>query len=113
MPNGKGQLDCSYCLYFDGSGYPDGFGEERTCYFHHVILPMAHDLRHNRVCCHFEPNEAFERHGGIGPFSTVAGNFAKFGHPMEPGVLYEFPYPNPSAIEESALLRVPNSRNDS
>jgi hypothetical protein len=29
MPNGKGSLDCSYCVHFDGTGYPDGHAEER------------------------------------------------------------------------------------
>ena len=112
MPNGKGQLDCSYCRYFDGTGYPDGFGEQRVCSFHQVTLPKAQDARHNRICCHFDATETFQSHIGFERFSTVVGRFARFGHELEPGVLYEFPYPNPQAIQKTAVLRVPDYDND-
>jgi hypothetical protein len=113
MPNGKGTLDCSYCIHFDRSqGYPDGFGEERMCHFHETVLPKAKDESKNRICCHFEPNRGYWRDNPSSRFSTVARRFAWFGADMEPGVLFEFCYNNPPGITKTAVLRIPDYHDD-
>lgn len=113
MPNGKGSLDCCYCVHFDGSGYPDGHGEERFCSFHQVVLPKAKINYNNRVCCHFEPNQAYHQHVGLRQFFPLARRFAWFGIDLEPGVLYEFCYNQPPGITKSAVLRIPDYQNNS
>lgn len=111
MPNGKGTLDCSYCIHFDGTGFPDGHGEERMCRFHQTVLPKAKVEYHNRICCHFGPNGTYHKHNVLGQFLPLVRRFAWFGIDLEPGVLYEFPYPNSRAITKSAVLRIPDFRN--
>ena len=41
MPNGRGKIDCIYCVHFDAQfdakGYTYGKGEERACGYHQVI----------------------------------------------------------------------------
>ena len=112
MPNGKGSLDCSYCVHFDGTGYPDGHAEERYCRFHQAMLPKPKDATNNRICCHFEPNEAYQRDNPSRKFNTVARRFAWFGTNMEPGVLFEFGYNTPPEITRTAVLRIPDYHND-
>ena len=113
MPNGKGSLDCCYCVHFDRSqGYPDGFGEERMCHFHETVLPKAKVEHNNRICCHFEPNEGYWRDNPSHRFNTVARRFAWFGTNMEPGVLFEFCYNDPPGITKTAVLRIPDYHND-
>src|SRR6266446_229331 len=111
MPNGKGSLDCSYCIHFDGTGYPDGHAEERLCRFHQTVLPKPKLAYHNRICGNFEPNESYGQHGSLGQFFTLARRFAWFGTDLEPGVLYEFSYNHPPGITVSAVLRIPDYQN--
>ena len=106
MPNGKGALDCSYCIHSGGPGYPEQFDETFVCKFHGVPVPPAKD-HNNRICCHFAPNDAYQRDQG-GSLGTVQMRFAWFGIEMRPGVLYEFHYNYPPGIKESTILRVPN-----
>jgi hypothetical protein len=109
MPNGKGVLDCSYCIHFDGQGYPDGHFEERKCRFHQTVLPKTKLPYHNRICCHFEPNETYKQHeSSLSQFMTLARKFAWFGEDLEPGVLYEFSQYHPPGIRALAVLRVPD-----
>jgi hypothetical protein len=113
MPNGKGSLDCCYCVHCDARGYPEGFGEERLCKFHETILPKPKVASNNRICGNFEPNEVYNKHNGLGPFMPLARRFAWFGKDLKPGVLYEFCYNQPPGITESAVLRVPDYQNRS
>jgi hypothetical protein len=109
MPNGKGSLDCSYCIHFEGSsGYPEGFGEERLCKFHQVVVPKGNVPHNNRICCNFEPNEGYYRDNPLRQYITLARRFAWFGIDMEPGVLYEFCYNQPPGITKIAVLRIPD-----
>jgi len=108
MPNGKGSLDCSYCVHFDALGYPDGHGEERLCRFHQTVLPKAKKDYHNRICGNFEPSELYYAHNPSRQFFTLARRFAWFGIDFEPGVLYEFSYNHPPGITKSAVLRIPD-----
>lgn len=112
MPNGKGSLDCCYCVHFDGKGYPDGHGEERFCRFHETVLPKAKISYNNRICGNFEPNTAYLEHTSFGQFFTLARRFAWFGTDLEPGVLYEFCYNQPPGITKSVVLRVPDYQNN-
>jgi len=112
MPNGKGSLDCSYCKYFDGQGYPDGCHEERLCRFHETVLPQPKLPYHNRICGHFEPNESYWEHTPLRRFFTLARRFAWFGTDLEPGVLYEFSYNHLPGITPLKVLRIPDYHND-
>jgi hypothetical protein len=111
MPNGKGSLDCSYCVHFAGQGYPDGHGEERLCRFHETLLPKAKLSDNNRICGNFEPTELYFVHNPSRQFITVARRWAWFGIDLEPGILYEFGYNTPNEISKTAVLRVPDYQN--
>ncbi len=104
MPNGKGSLDCCYCVHFDAEGYPYGHGEERLCRFHQTVLPKAKVEGNNRICGNFEPSELYFAQSPLRQFITVAW----FGTDLEPGVLNEFCYNHPPGITKSAVLRVPD-----
>gem|GEM_PF-102133 len=105
MGNGRGKLDCSYCLHFQSEGYPDGFGERRMCLFHEQFLPAARVKHHHRICAHFLSDMDFKRRCAYDGM-TEARRFAWFGIDLKPGVLYEFGYNNPEGIETSAVLRI-------
>src|SRR4051794_25013675 len=113
MPNGKGTLDCCYCVHFDGIGYPDGHAEERLCRFHQTVLPKPKVEYANRICCHFEPSQADVDHNGLNEFFPLARRFGWFGIDLEPGVLFEFCYNQPPGIRKSAVLRLPDYPNRS
>ena len=57
----------------------------------------------SRICCHFEPSEAYWRHNQL--WTPPARRFAWFGRDLEPGVLYTFGYNTPNQIEGEARLR--------
>ena len=111
MPNGKGSLDCSYCVHLDAEGYPDGHAEERLCRFHETVLPKPKGEYNNRICCNFEPNELYFAHNPSRQFFPLARRFAWFAIDLEPGVLYEFCYNMPAAISKTTVLRVPDYQN--
>ena len=104
MANGKGSLDCNYCIHLER--YPEGSSEEGLCKFHEVILPPPNTKYDNRICCHFEPNASFHRDNPFPQFMPLARQFAWFGIDMEPGVLYEFQYNQPPGITKTSVLRV-------
>ena len=60
----------------------------------------------NRVCCHFEPDEAYWRHNHL--WSPPTRRFAWFGRDLEPGVLYLFGYNTPNKIEGFLRLQTPD-----
>ena len=109
MPNGKGALACRYCIHFtDPNGSSAGFGCGGHCGFHGVDLPDTSKEHHNRICCHFEPNDAYHRDNPMPQFSPLVQRFAWFGIDMKPGVLYEFFYNDPPGIREAAVMREPD-----
>jgi len=112
MPNGKGSLDCCYCVHFDAKGYPDGHGAERFCHFHQSVVPKAKTESNNRLCGNFEPSEVYYADNPLRQFFTLACRFAWFGKDLEPGVLYEFSYNHPPSIVKSAVLRLPDFQNN-
>ena len=112
MPNGKGTLDCSYCVHRRGWDWnPHKFHAEFICGFHGVRVPPPKDETNNRICCHFEPSEEYVK-DNPSQFFTVNRRFGWFGCNLEPGVLYEFGYNEPSKIQKSAVLRVPDYEHD-
>jgi hypothetical protein len=107
MANGKGSLDCCYCIHFDATGVADGWQQARLCKFHQKVLPVP-TAHCNRICCHFEPNSAYFEDNPAWPLVPVACRFALFGMDLDPGVLYEFSYTDPSGAKPIAVLRIPN-----
>jgi hypothetical protein len=102
MGNGRGKIDCVYCVHFAGSDQH----ESASCRFHGAALP-ASEL--NRICCHFQASALLSQEGGARTlFAPVARQFGWFGADLEPGVLYEFMYNDPPSIKKLAVLREPN-----
>lgn len=104
MANGKGSLDCVYCIHF----LSPVEGQDH-CGFHGVPLPRPDCEHSNRICCNFEPNEVYFQHNDS--LFPPARRFAWFGADLKPGALYEFPYNEPSAIKKSSVMRVPDYEN--
>lgn len=101
MANGKGSLDCRYCMHFDHST-----GD--FCRFHGRNLPPPKRVQNNRICCNFEPNSNYDRDNPQPQFMPLVRRFAWFGTDLQPGVLYEFTYNQPDGIAQTAVLRVPD-----
>jgi hypothetical protein len=70
------------------------------------MLPASEDHL-QRVCCQFEPNDAYWQ-DNPGGFCPPAMRFAWFGADLQPGVLYFFMYNSPNRIEREIVLRKPN-----
>ena len=114
MPNGKGFLDCRYCVFawpLDGK-WPLLFGSQTRCQFHQSDLPAATSPGNHRFCIHFQPSELFFSESRLTIFRPVAAQFARFGAELSPGVLYEYgalsarQYPKP--VQQLAVLRLPD-----
>jgi hypothetical protein len=102
MGNGRGKIDCVYCVHFVGNNQH----EPAECRFHGAALPRS---KENRICCHFEASALFAQESGARAlFATVARQFGWFGADLEPGILYEFPYNEPTSIKKLAVLREPD-----
>ncbi len=84
----------------------------RGCIIGSARLSVTLVASNNRICCHFEPNESYQRDNPSRKFNTVARRFAWFGTNMEPGVLFEFFYNTPPQITRTAVLRVPDYHNN-
>ncbi|MEW6737032.1 MAG: hypothetical protein AB1489_37445 [Acidobacteriota bacterium] len=97
MPNGKGSLECCYCIHWDGKyqGY-DGAYEEGTCKYFAALLPSTVNSWSHRICADFKPNASFEKESRI----SYEERFSWFGIKLEPGVLYIFSYNQPADVKE-------------
>ncbi len=113
MPNGKGFLDCRYCVYaYPLDGWPILFGSRLNYLYHQKELPQATEPGGHRLCIHFQASETYYAESPLtGLFSPPSRQFARFGVELEPGVLYEYPYPMPQHIRKLCVLRVPDYRN--
>jgi hypothetical protein len=100
MPNGKGTLDCCYCVHFRGNARHH---EPGACAFHGVTIPAS---ANNRVCVHFDAAESYFREQGFSETIPPARRFTWFREDLEPGVLYEFCYNTPYRIDGRTVLRV-------
>jgi hypothetical protein len=97
MANGKGSLECCYCVHWrgEGQGY-DGAYEQGFCDRHKVMIPSTLENWGHRVCADFSPNKFFERDSRV----SVEERFAWFGIRLKPGKLYVFSYSSPPEIKE-------------
>ena len=97
MPNGRGQIDCCYCVHFE-SVYEgaNAMYEEGYCKFHKTEIPSTLPSWNHRICIDIEPNKFFEKYLQYNPLEQ---RFGWFGKELEKNVLYEFYYNNPSEIK--------------
>lgn len=102
MPNGKGSLECCYCLHWGGAyqGY-DGAYEVGYCKHHQVSLPSTLPEWGHRVCSDFMPNKFFEHDSNI----SAEERFSWFGLKLRVEMLYVFNYNAPPQIRELAKLK--------
>jgi len=112
MPNGKGFLDCRYCVFawpLDGK-WPLLFGSRTRCMFHQSDLPSVTAPGHHRFCVHFQPSELFFSESPLTMFRPIAAQFARLGAELAPGVLYEFNHYSkpPQTVQQLAVLRIPD-----
>jgi hypothetical protein len=102
MPNGKGSLECCYCIHWRGEwqGY-DGAYEAGFCDQHKVKIPSTLEHWGHRVCHDFSPNKSFEKDSPI----SVEERFSWFTTELKHGILYEFNYSSPREVKELMDLR--------
>jgi hypothetical protein len=109
MPNGKGTLNCCYCVHYENSGkFFPSFGIQGFCRFHKKDIPLPKGEYMNRICCHFEANNDYWL-DNPGKFCPPARIFAWFGIDMKPGALYAFDHDDPKSIKETAVMKEPDS----
>ena len=111
MANGRGSLECCYCIHYNGywSGY-DAVHEAGYCLHHDAVLPSTVRTQLNRICRDFEPNDAYWAHhpehelDGIAQRMNPARQFSWFGTELRSGILYVFDYPAANAVREYKSL---------
>lgn len=107
MPNGKGSLECSYCVNYRGNwqGY-DAAYERGVCTFHDAELPDTTAEWLHRICAAFSPNEFYFKDNpvfeleGSSKRITVEERFSWFERHLEQNVLYGFHYNDPGSANE-------------
>lgn len=102
MANGKGSIECCYCVHWRGEhqGY-DGAYEAGFCAHHKASVPATLPKWDHRVCSEFSPNEFFNRDSRI----SAEERFSWFGIRLKPGFLYVFGYNAPHEIKELVELK--------
>ena len=110
MPNGKGFLDCRYCVYARPvEGWPILFDSRVRCLFHQKELPQVTEDGWHRLCINFQANETYYSESpSYHLFTPPVRQFARFGAELEPGVLYEYSYAKPKDIRKLCVLRLPD-----
>ena len=119
MPNGKGSLDCCYCLHWSIDEEEWGYGSGRydgQCNCWDVAIPRSVTSEH-RFCLDFTPSKYFGEDNGAGhpdePRSTTElaqgrlKAFMQIKPDMEIGVLYHYPYHEREKITELMRLDGP------
>ena len=90
MPNGKGQIDCCYCVNFqsefEGS---DAMYEKGFCKFHQSEIPSTLPEWNHRICVDFSANRFFEKYLR---YNSLDERFEWFEEDLEKNILYEFHY---------------------
>jgi hypothetical protein len=98
MPNGKGQLDCCYCIHwqseYQGS---DGMYDKGFCKLYEREIPTTLPFWTHRICSDFVPNQFYEKYAEL---NSIVQRFSWFEANLEKGILYGFPYNCPSEIKE-------------
>ena len=110
MPNGKGFLDCRYCVYaYPVEGWPMLSGSRVKCLFHQKELPQPSEAGAHRLCISFQASETYYSESpSTRLFFPPVRLFARFGTELEPGVLYEYAYPSAKSIRQLCVLRLPD-----
>ena len=111
MPNGKGALECCYCIHYKGqwSGY-DAAHEPGFCTYHNAALPGTTDTHLNRICCNFSSNDDYDNHNPLfesdGRLKRITPEvrFSWFKTPLKAGMLYVFSYNVPASLKEFVKL---------
>jgi hypothetical protein len=118
MPNGRGQIDCSYCLHWsideEEWGYASGrYDGQCTCW--DVAIPRS--LTHNdKFCLDFTPSKYFGEDNGVGhPEETRSTEeialeclkkYLQIKPEMKIGVLYHGGFTGGGFCNIEALLRL-------
>lgn len=98
MPNGRGQIDCSYCVHWQGEyACGDGLYEKGFCKLHKSEIPSTLPDWNHRVCRDFEPNSHFEKYV---QYNSLEDRLQGFERALKKNVLYEFPYNAPYLIDK-------------
>jgi hypothetical protein len=102
MPNGKGFIECSYCVFWRGDRtfVPDNMAIG-LCSYHHMRIPAIPLAE--RVCAAFKPGYYYRLHnaysyfwrGRYYSFSFYHTKRRMFPRGLAHGFLYAYSYPNP------------------
>ena len=97
MPNGKGHLDCCYCIHWRNlyKGYESAY-QEGFCNFHQDLIPSTLPLWTHRICKDFKPDEYFQIYAER---ISLEERFSWFGIDLEKGILYGFSHNAPFELE--------------
>lgn len=97
MPNGKGHLDCCYCVNFESEYLgADAMYEKGFCRFYKSEIPSALPEWINRICSDFVANEYFEKYL---QYNSMEERLSWFESELEPNFLYGFSYNAPNLIK--------------
>jgi hypothetical protein len=98
MPNGRGQIDCCYCMHFE-SEYQgsDAMYEKGFCKFHEAEIPSTLPEWNHRICIDIEPSSFFAMYLQLNPLQQ---RFEWFEKKLDKNVLYEFHYNNHKEIKK-------------
>lgn len=109
MPNGKGELDCRYCVYArrnDGE-WPVLVGSSIRCLFHEQELPVGEEPY--RFCTHFKTNDFwYSEQYGMHELFPMFHQIARLGAELEPGMLYSYVPGIPDSLGPLKRLRIPD-----
>ena len=109
MPNGKGFIDCRYCVYAWPSDGHWPVDEKIICLYHQQNLPETRSPGAHRFCINIQPNETwFSEYRGLHIFFPFLQQVARFGAELEPGVLYEYEDQCPESLATLKKLREPD-----
>ena len=111
MPNGKGFIDCRYCVYAwpENDQWPVLFGGPVKCLYHQKSLPNPSEGTQHLFCINIIVNELwYSEQGGMHIYFPFLRQTARFVAELEPGVLYEYHCQLASSLKPLATLRKPD-----
>jgi hypothetical protein len=114
MPNGKGFIDCRYCVYAwpTDENWPIQTGSTVKCLYHQQQLPKPTEAGAHRFCINLQANELwFSEQGGMHIYWPFLQQAARFGAELEPGMLYEYHVQLAESLRPLKLLREPDFDN--
>ena len=114
MPNGKGEIDCRYCVYAwpANDNWQVIFGSDINCLYHQQKIPKPSTGHEHRFCSNVHANELwFSEQGGMHIYWNFLVQAARFGAELEPGMLYEYSEQSAKGLKPLKRLRVPDFDN--